>query len=150
MYICVILKNLICEYNKLKKSLSLIIAAVFFLSTFVGELQSCICDDTIEVITENTTYGSNKTECSDSEEETKESCYKKHNGDNCNACSVTKQKIEQPYTISISKTTSKELLKQNYESCFITTYINSEHISYSGSIPDIHTRIFISVSNLRI
>lgn len=150
MYICVILKNLLKTYCKLKKSLSLIIAAVFFLSTFAGELQNCICEDTIEVITEKTTCCSEKTDFSDSEKETEDSYHEKHNCDNCNVCSVTKQITEQPYNISFSKTSSKEILKHYNTSCNTTTYVNSEHISYSKHFPDIHTRIFISVSNLRI
>ena len=48
------MKNLVRTYNKLKKSFLLIIAVVFFLSSFAGKLQNCICEDTIEVITEET------------------------------------------------------------------------------------------------
>ena len=86
-------------------------------------------------------------DCGDSEKEAKDSNHEKHN---CNVCSVTKQKIKQPYNISFNKTTSKEILNHNNESCFLAANNNSKHISLSGYFPDIHTRIFISVSNLRI
>jgi hypothetical protein len=139
-------------YNKLKKSLLLIFAIVFFLSSFAGKLLNCICEDTIEVITEETTCCNEKTDCSDSETETKakDTYHEKHNCGHCNVCSVTKQKIEQHYNISYNKTLAKEILKHYNESCNTATFINSEHISYPKYFPVIHSRIFISVSNLRI
>ena len=128
----------------------LIIAAVFFLSSFAGEIQSCICEDTIEIITETESCCSNKTDYSDSEKEANDSNHEKQKCDNCEVCSITKQKIELPYNITNNKTTSKEIFKYTNESTFSVSYINSEHIPSSGYIPDIPTRIYISVSNLRI
>ena len=140
----------VSKYKKLKKSLWLIIAAVFFLSSFAGEIQSCICEDTKEVITEKESCCNDNSTYSDSEKDTKDSVLENHNCDYCHVCSVTKQKIKQPYNISSNKTTSKEILNHNNESCFLAANNNSKHISLSEYFPDIHTRIFISVSNLRI
>ena len=140
----------ISKYKKLKKSLLLVIAAVFFLSSFAGEIQSCICEDNIEVLTENESCCSNKTDCSDSEKKANDSHHEKQKCDYCKVCSITKQKIELPYNITNNKTISKEILKYTNESTFSVSYTNSEHIPYSGYIPDIPTRIYISVSNLRI
>lgn len=140
----------ISKYKKLKKSLLLVIAAVFFLSSFAGEIQNCICEENIEVLNENESCCSNKTDCSDSEKEVNDSNHENHKCDYCKVCSITKQNIELPYSITNNKTTSKEILKYTNESTFSVSYIYSEHIPYTGYIPGIPTRIYISVSNLRI
>ena len=144
------MKNLLRKYNYSKKSLSLIIAAIFFLSTFAGDIQSCICEDTKEVITEKESCCNDNSAYSDSEKDTIDSVLENHNCDYCHVCSVIKQKIYQHYSISNSKTNSKEIIKYISKCFVIAENLNSENISSSGSFPDIHTRIFISVSNLRI
>jgi len=143
-------KIILGKYSNHKKSLPLIIAAIFFLSTFTSDIQSCICEDTDEVITEKESCCHDNSDYSNSEKETKVSVLENHNCDNCHVCSVTKQMIEQPYNVSNSKTNSKEIIKHISKCFVIAENGNSENIPSSGSFPDIHTRIFISVSNLRI
>lgn len=144
------MRTILRKYINPKKSLSLIIAAIFFLSTFAGDIQSCICKDTNEVITEKKSCCNDNSKCCDSEKETEGTVLDNQNCDNCDVCTITEQKIEQYYNISDSRANSKEVTKHINKSFIIAESVNSENIPISVRPPDIHTKIFIFVSNLRI
>lgn len=150
MIIFVYLKTVIKTYRNLRKPLLFLLVAALVISTFSGEVHKCICKNPVEIKAEKKSCCSSETDCRLPEKEAENSCHDKHNCDVCNICSVSNQDIDQPYIFSSNNTVKAEKSQDNnWNSC--TTSDNIKVTAFiSGHSPDIHTKIFISVSNLRI
>ena len=150
MIIFVYLKTVIKKYRNLRKPLLFLLVAALIISTFSGEVHKCICKNPVEITAEKKSCCSSNTDCRLPDKETNKSCHDKHNCDDCNICSVSKQDTDQSYIFSSNNTVKAEKSQDNSGNSFTASNNYKVTTLISGRSPDIHTRIFISVSNLRI